>query len=76
MGKWIVCAMRLLFWSHEKDKKAEGNRTEIRRKESEKEDNARREERHNESEERTMSGNTASFKFNFFDVVPSACAYP
>ena len=76
MGKWIVCAMRLLFWSHEKDKKAEGNRTEIRRKESEKEDNARREERHNESEERIMSGNTASFRFNFFDVVPSACAYP
>lgn len=68
--------MQLQLWSHEKDKKAEGNRTEIRRKESEKEDNARREERHNESEERTMSGNTASFKFNFFDVVPSACAYP
>ena len=53
-----------------------GNRAQIRRKESEKEDNARREERHNESEERTMSGNTASFKFNFFDVVPSACPYP
>lgn len=68
--------MRLQLWSHGEGEKAQGNRTEIQRKESEKEDTARREERHNESEERTMSGNTASFKFNFFDVVPRACAYP
>ena len=76
MGKWIVCAMQLQLWSHGEGETMKGNRAQIRRKESEKEDNARREERHNESEERTMSGNTASCKFNFFDVVPSACAYP